>query len=227
MTLNGCLKIDNHKDCLNLSNPIKLLAIDTSTDACSVALSFDGQFIEKFEIIPRAHTRLLLTLIDDLLKEAGIALADLDAFAFGRGPGSFTGIRIACSVIQAFSFGTNKPVVPVSTLQALAQGAARTDKATAVFASLDARMGSRYWGLFEMGVLGIMQPVSEERLQLADHIQLPPGLWHRITGYPHAQDIARIGVFEYQQGHAVPAALALPVYLEGFNGVKSGHGQNF
>lgn len=196
-----------------MSNSIKLLAIDTSTDACSVALCFADQFIERFEIIPRTHTRLLLPLIDDLLKEAGIPLADLDAFAFGRGPGSFTGIRIACSVIQALGFGMNKPVVPVSTLRALAQGAARIAGVTQVFANMDARLDSLYWGLFEMGAEGIMQPVSEERLQLADNIQLPSGSWQKISGYPHAQDIVRIAVFEYQQGNAVAAIDALPVYL--------------
>jgi tRNA threonylcarbamoyladenosine biosynthesis protein TsaB len=196
-----------------LSNIIKLLAIDTATDACSVALYLHDQMIERFAVMPRAHTRLLLPLIDELLKEADIPLTELDAFAFGRGPGSFTGIRIACSVIQALSFGLNKPVVSVSTLHALAQGAARTSGATRVFASLDARLGSLYWGLFEMGSEGIMQPVSEEHLSLAEQIRLPVGSWQEVTGYPHAGDIARIAGFEYQAGRAVAAALALPVYL--------------
>lgn len=163
--------------------------------------------------MPRAHTRLLLPLIDELLKEADIPLAALDAFAFGRGPGSFTGIRIACSVIQALSFGLNKPVVPVSTLHALAQGAARTLGATRVFANLDAQLGSLYWGLFERGSAGIMQPASEEHLSLAAEIHLPAGDWRPVTGYPHAEDIARIAAVEYQAGRAVTAELALPVYL--------------
>lgn len=196
-----------------MSNIIKLLAIDTATDACSVALYLHDQIFERFSVMPRAHTRLLLPLIDELLKEAGIPLTELDAFAFGRGPGSFTGIRIACSVIQALSFGLNKPVVPVSTLHALAQGAARMSGTTRVFASLDARLESSYWGLFEIGSDGIMQPVSEEHLSLTAEIHLPAGDWQAVTGYPHAEDIARIAAFEYQAGRAVSAELALPVYL--------------
>lgn len=195
-----------------MSNTIKLLAIDTATDACSVALNLAGQIVEKFEIIPRAHTRILLPMINDLLKEAGITLDELDVFAFGEGPGSFTGIRIACSVIQALSFGLNKPVVPVSTLRVLAQGAARTSGATQVMAILDARMGSFYQESFELNTAGIMQPVTEEHPD-----------WQQVTGYPHAQDIARIAEFEYNQGNAIPAELALPVY----EGVRSGHRQNF
>lgn len=196
-----------------MSNTIKLLAIDTATDACSVAIYLHNQILERFCIAARTHTRLLLPMIDDLLKEADISLAEIDAFAFGRGPGSFTGIRIACSVIQAFSFGINKPVVPVSTLRALAQGAARTSGATQVFASLDARLESLYWGLFEIGAEGIMQPVSDEQLSLTDQIHLPAGSWQKMTGYPHAEDIARIAVDEYQAGNAIAASLALPVYL--------------
>lgn len=194
-------------------NKIKLLAIDTATDACSVALYLSDQIFERFEVVPRAHTRLLLPYIDDLLKEAGIRLSELDAFACGRGPGSFTGVRIACSVIQALSFGTNKPVVLVSTLQALAEGAARLSGVTQVFASLDARLDSVYWGLFERGREGIMQPVSDERLDLSDQIRLPEGAWEKATGYPHAADIARIAAFEYQAGRSIAADLALPVYL--------------
>jgi len=196
-----------------LSHKINLLAIDTATDACSVALYCHGKMLERFCIRPREHTRLLLPLIDDLLKEADISLNEIDVFAFGRGPGSFTGIRIACSVIQALSFSLNKLVVPVSTLRALAQGVARTSGATQVFASLDARLESLYWGLFEMGAEGIMQPVSDEHLSLTDQIHLPTGSWQKITGYPHAEDIARIAAYEYQVGNAVSAALALPIYL--------------
>lgn len=196
-----------------MTNPIKLLAIDTSTDACSVALFLEGTVLELYELAPRAHTHILLPLIDRLLKDADIALADLDAFAFGRGPGSFTGVRIACSVIQALSFGLDKPVVPVSTLRALAEQAYRELGVLRVFASLDARLQAVYWGLFELGAEGIMQPVSEERVEPLDQIVLPSGEWHSFTGYPHAQDIARIAAVEYKLGRAVSAAEAVPVYV--------------
>ena len=192
---------------------MKLLAIDTATEACSVALYLHDKVLQRFCMAFRTHTRVLLPLIDDVLKEADLSLNEIDAFAFGRGPGSFTGTRIACSVIQALSFGLNKPVVPVSTLHALAQGALRTSLATRVFANLDARLASLYWGLFEKGAGGIMQPVSDEHLSLKEDIHLPKGEWEAITGYPQAEDIARIAIFEYQAGHAMPAALALPVYL--------------
>lgn len=206
-------KAYNDNEFLALSNLIKLLAIDTSTDACSAALNVDGQIYERFEVVPRAHTRLLLPLVDALLKETNTALADLDVFAFGRGPGSFTGIRIACSVIQALGFGLNKPVVPVSTLRALAESGLQASGTTQVLAHLDAGLGTQYWGLFEKGEGGIMQPASEEHIGPIDQIDLPPGAWQSLTGYPHAADIARIAIFEYHCGHAVFAASALPVYL--------------
>ncbi len=192
---------------------VNILAIDTSTDACSVAIYFNGNVIGYDEIIPKAHTKILLPMIDRLLKEAAINLADINAFAFGRGPGSFTGIRIACSVIQALSFGVNKPVVPVSTLQALAQGAYRELGKERVFATLDARLQEVYWGLFVNDGKGIMRSVSEERVQSPNQIQLPTGSWHTTTGFPKALDIVEIACVEYQCHRTVAAEYALPVYL--------------
>src|SRR5687767_3987718 len=118
-----------------------LLAIDTSTEACSAALSSNGAIIERYEIAPQQHGQLILSMIESLLSEASLQITQLNALAFGRGPGSFTGIRIAAGVIQALAFAQDLPVVPISTLQALAQNAYNTVQATHVLSAIDARMG--------------------------------------------------------------------------------------
>jgi tRNA threonylcarbamoyladenosine biosynthesis protein TsaB len=197
-----------------LSKPINILAIDTSTEACSVAVSMGGTLKEYYQLAPRAHTHLLLPQIDKLLQECNITLAEIDLFAFGRGPGSFTGVRIACSVIQALGFGLNKPIVPVSTLRALAQNAYLETGVERVFASIDARMQEIYWGLFEVDPQGLMQPISEEKVQSEDSIAFASlGVFQRVTGYPHAKDIALLAASDYALGHSVLAAEALPLYL--------------
>lgn len=196
-----------------MSNFIKILAIDTSTDACSVAVSFQGNIIGYDEIIPKAHTKILLPMVDRLLKEVGLELAALDAFAFGRGPGSFTGVRIACSVIQALSFGMKKPVIPVSTLRALAQGAYRELGVEQVFATLDARLQEVYWGLFRKDSQGIMQPVSDEKVQSRDRIQLPEGSWYSVSCFPKASDIVEIALADHRLNRTVSSEYALPVYV--------------
>lgn len=198
-----------------MSHIIRLLAIDASTDACSVALYDNGNIIAENELAPKAHTRVLLPMIDRLLAKASLTLADLDAFAFGRGPGSFTGIRIACSMVQAFGYAFQKPIIPISTLQALAAGSYRTTHHKAIMAMIDARMGAVYWGLFQADNAGIMQPCSEEKRQSLDDIQLPEGHWERVEGYPLAEDIARLAVVEYQLGKGVlPEQIEL-TYLGG------------
>lgn len=192
---------------------MKLLAVDTSTDACSAALVLDNTFLERFEIASRTHTQLLLPMIDSLLKEAGIALSELDAFSFGCGPGSFTGLRIATAIIQGLSFGTGKPVIPISTLRALAQGAYRETQNKQVMAWLDARLQQIYWGLYRVDEQGIMQSATIEHVQDPLTIVLPEGDWHKITGFPKARDIALIAVTEYKLGHMVSAEAAQPVYI--------------
>jgi len=192
---------------------LKLLAIDTATDGCGVALLVGDALFHRFQVAPKQHTQLILTMIDELLQEAGITLQDLDVFAFGRGPGSFTGIRIATSVIQGLSFGCDKPVVPVSTLRALAQGVYREQGQTHVFASLDARMQEIYWGLFVVDSEGIMQSITEERVGPKADVQLPEGNWIATSRYPEARDIATIARAEFVLGHFVFAKDALPIYI--------------
>src|SRR5690554_7950444 len=100
---------------------MKLLAIDTATEACSVALLVDGQVFDRYAVIPRLHARQLLPMVQQVLDEAGTGLAAVDAIAFGQGPGAFTGLRIAAGVVQGLAFALDKPVLPVSSLAAIAQ----------------------------------------------------------------------------------------------------------
>ena len=123
---------------------MKLVAFDTSTQWLSVACLAGEKLVTRAERAGQAHSERLLPLLDEVLAEAGIALADLDAIAFGAGPGSFTGVRIACGVAQGLALGADLPLVPVSTLEALAQTAFRVHGATRVLACLDARMREVY-----------------------------------------------------------------------------------
>ncbi|GAB4353090.1 MAG: hypothetical protein Kow0060_03270 [Methylohalobius crimeensis] len=127
---------------------MRILAIETATEACSAALYLDGVVEERFQVAPRRHTHLILPMAEALLAEAGLTLSALDGLAFGRGPGSFTGLRIAAGVIQGLAFGADLPVVPVSTLAALAWQVFDEGAADCALAALDARMGEVYWGIY-------------------------------------------------------------------------------
>jgi len=198
---------------------VKLLAIETATDACSAALSIDGELRERFEIAPRAHTERILPMIDELMAEAGMTISQVDAMAFGCGPGAFTGVRIAVGVTQGIAFAADLPVVPVSTLAALAQGAG----GDRVLAALDARMDEVYWGAYQRNVAGLMEGVGEECVSPPDDVPCPPGNdWQGAgagwmvyetrlsarcaeqltswdgTGFPHARDVALLGIAGYE-----------------------------
>ena len=204
---------------------MKLLAIDTTEDACSAALLIDSEVAERFEIAPRRHSEILLPMMDGLLSAAGLRLGDLDALAFARGPGSFTGVRIAVSVAQGAAFGAQLPVVR------------REHGAGAVLSALDARMQEVYWGGYRADAMGIMREVMAECVS-EPHQVPPPGdgdwvaagsgwgahaesLARRCGGVSamlgafrvHAQDVASVGAALFAEGAAVPAALAQPVYL--------------
>lgn len=217
---------------------MKLLAIDTSTEACSAALYLDGVINARYQIAPREHAALILTTIDTLLRESAITLPALDALAFGRGPGSFTGLRIAAGVIQGLAYGAGRPVVPVSSLAALAVRAWRERGATHVLATLDARIDEVYWGAYQVNRHGLPTLKGEEVVCAPEHVpRPPPGTWfgagsgwgaydarlkialgqqeieHYAGCYPHAEDVARLAVDAFHGGLAVDAAQALPVYL--------------
>jgi tRNA threonylcarbamoyladenosine biosynthesis protein TsaB len=216
---------------------MKLLAIETATDACSAALWVDGVLTTRHEVAPREHTRLILPMMDALLAEAGLRLSDLDALAFGRGPGAFTGVRIAAAVIQGSAFAADLPVVPVSTLAALAQQGIDAGSPR-VLAALDARMDEVYWGAFQADDQGLAVPVGAEQVIAPDAVPIPEGEGWRGVGsgwaayedalrarlgecvsdidpeaLPAAAEVARLAVRDFNAGLAVPAEQALPVYL--------------
>ena len=153
---------------------MNILAIETGTDACSCALLYAAEIIALHAVEPRRHTELLLPMIDSVLEDSGVGLGSLDAIAFGRGPGSFTGLRIACAVAQGLAFGADRPLVAVSTLQTVAAGMHRTTGARRVLVAFDARMGEVYWGGFEWdGVT--MAPVFDESVSPPHAVPVPAG----------------------------------------------------
>ncbi|SJM90583.1 tRNA (adenosine(37)-N6)-threonylcarbamoyltransferase complex dimerization subunit type 1 TsaB [Crenothrix polyspora] len=218
---------------------MKLLAVETATEACSAALFVAGGILERFEIAPQQHTKLILPMIDSLLAEAGLKPADLDALAFGCGPGSFTGVRIATGVIQGIAFGLDIPVVPVSTLAALAQGFFNhnTAELDVVFAAMDARLGEIFWGVYQRDSQGFAQLIGQEVVTPASLVVAPElrgiGVGSAWSVYqdelqlrlddklsyfeaqhlPSARTVAKLGVHGFAQGLAVGAELAMPVYL--------------
>ncbi len=140
-----------------------ILALDTSTEACSCAVAIDGFVHERYVVAPRQHAALILPTIDSLLSEHGLGFERVDAIAWGRGPGSFTGLRIAAGVTQGIAFAADLPVIPVSTLASLALDAWLVTGQSRVLACLDARIDEVYWGLFEIRD-GLPVAVGEEQL---------------------------------------------------------------
>lgn len=224
---------------------MKLLAIDTSTEACSAALLIDGEVLERYRLAPREHTRLILPMIDELLSEGGLKVGALDAVAFGRGPGAFTGLRIAAGVIQGIAFSADLPVAPVSSLAALAQGGYRETGASRVLAAIDARIQEVYWGAYRYDETGYMRLAGDELVCAPEQVPVPggddwygvgsgwevhlPRLQLRLAGmlsgwdaqrYPRAHDVALLGVAAVGRGEAVSAEHALPVYLRNEVAVK-------
>lgn len=127
---------------------MNLLAIDTATEACSVALQVGNDVFNRFEVCPQGHSQRLLPMVDEVLKEANTSLKQLDYLVFGRGPGSFTGVRIATGMLQGLALGTDLPVVGVSTLAAMAQQAISEAQVESVCAAIDARMSEVYFARF-------------------------------------------------------------------------------
>ncbi|NBA94513.1 tRNA (adenosine(37)-N6)-threonylcarbamoyltransferase complex dimerization subunit type 1 TsaB [Pseudomonas sp. R5(2019)] len=211
-----------------------LLALDTATEACSVALLHDGKVLSHYEVIPRLHAQKLLPMIKAILAEAGTSLSAIDAIAFGRGPGAFTGVRIAIGVVQGLAFGLDRPVLPVSNLALLAQRALREHGAQQVAAAIDARMDEVYWGCYREQA-GEMRLVGAEAVLPPEQAALPAdasGEWFgagtgwgyaeridvKLTGQdasmlPHALDLLTLGRFAFERGEAIAADLAQPVYL--------------
>jgi len=148
-----------------------ILALESTTEACSVALLQDNIITEQFEIAPRQHTNLLLSMIDNLLSEQRVMKRDLDAIAFCRGPGAFTGLRITAGVAQGLAFGLNIPVIAISSLAAIAQGAYRANQSQqkTYLACLDARKGEVFWGRYLIEA-GFAKSVDTEYVSSVDDI---------------------------------------------------------
>ena len=150
---------------------MKLLAIETATETCSVALTVNGEVLEYYRHAPREHAELLLPWIEKLLAEAGMVFSSLDAIAFSRGPGSFTSLRIGIGVVQGLAWAADLPVIPVSSLAATAQTAVGEGIGSALTA-LDARMNEVFAGTFKLNSDGVMAPVDEERVCSPEDVQL-------------------------------------------------------
>ena len=217
---------------------MKLLAIETATEACSAALYVDGEIQQRYQVQPRRHSELILPMMEQLLAEAQLGLGQLDALAFGRGPGSFTGVRIATGVIQGAAFAADLPVVPVSTLAALAQRAFREQGFQRILPAYDARMNEIYWAGYQVDGEGLVRPVLAEQVVSPERVTAPQGRgWHGVgSGWKayrevlsanlgtaldscdaellcSALDLARLAVDDYLAGKAVAAEQALPIYL--------------
>ncbi|WP_115513599.1 MULTISPECIES: tRNA (adenosine(37)-N6)-threonylcarbamoyltransferase complex dimerization subunit type 1 TsaB [Xanthomonas] len=215
---------------------MNVLAFETSTEACSVALSVGGRVIERFELAPRRHAELALPWAEQLLAEAGITRRQLDAIAVSRGPGAFTGVRLAIGIVQGIALGLDRPVLAVSTLQVLALRAPAD--ATHVLACIDARMGEVYAGVFARHGNGFLE-LAPEVVCTPDTLVVPETL-HRFAGVgtgfaaadgllqqrfatqlssvddsalPHAADLLTLAVPALQRGEGVAPERVEPAYL--------------
>jgi len=212
---------------------VKLLAFDTSTATCSVALML-GDRIHEREVRGMRHAETILPSVQALLREADVKLRDLDVIAFGRGPGSFTSLRIGASVVQGLAFGAGVPVVPVSSLAALAQSCG----AQRVHAAIDARMGQVYAATFERGKDDLVIANGPECVCTPDEAPLPDGMgwtgsgsgWDQYADalsarlgarlekwlpgqFPRASAVGALATARYLAGEALPPEQALPVYV--------------
>jgi tRNA threonylcarbamoyladenosine biosynthesis protein TsaB len=220
---------------------MNLLAIETSTEACSVALVHGELIIARSELAPRRHAERVLPMADALLAEAGLGKHALDAIAVGRGPGAFTGVRLGIALAQGMGLALDRPVLPISSLAALALEApeeSEDDADGAILAVIDARMGEVYAACYRRDGLGGVIALDEERVCTPEALQLPPvaswqvvgsgwatyadSLQPRLTGrlrsahadrYPQARHVAELAARAYAAGHAQAPELALPVYL--------------
>nr|WP_113866211.1 tRNA (adenosine(37)-N6)-threonylcarbamoyltransferase complex dimerization subunit type 1 TsaB [Brenneria salicis]NMN91575.1 tRNA threonylcarbamoyladenosine biosynthesis protein TsaB [Brenneria salicis ATCC 15712 = DSM 30166]RBP63045.1 tRNA threonylcarbamoyladenosine biosynthesis protein TsaB [Brenneria salicis ATCC 15712 = DSM 30166]RLM30795.1 tRNA (adenosine(37)-N6)-threonylcarbamoyltransferase complex dimerization subunit type 1 TsaB [Brenneria salicis ATCC 15712 = DSM 30166] len=217
----------------------RILALDTATEACSVALWNDGEIHSLFEVCPREHTQRVLPMVQQVLAEGGLTLGELDAVAFGQGPGSFTGVRIGIGIAQGLALGAELPMIGVSTLATLAQGAFRRINATQVLAAIDARMGEVYWAQYQRDADGVWQGDASEAvltpLQTQTLTAALQGEWVTVgTGWqtypdlvvhaaltlrdgdmllPRAEDMLPLAYRQWRAGQAVSVELAQPRYL--------------
>jgi len=224
-----------------MSKQLNVLCVDTSTEACSVAVlcqTAEAQVIsDQFMLAPREHTAKILPTVEQVLQSSGVSLSEIDVIAYGRGPGSFTGVRIGISIAQGLAFGIDKEMVGVSTLQAMAQQAFKTQQATDVYAAIDARMGEVYFAHYQvkndiMGLINeevVIKPADLIALQLdvtAGSVLVGSGwaVYPELVEYfknaqqldiefPNAKYMLDEALRCVQNGQTVLPELATPVYL--------------
>lgn len=218
---------------------MRILAIDTATEACSVALYNEGTSCAHFELCPREHTQRILPLVRDILNEGGVGLTALNALAYGRGPGSFTGVRIGIGIAQGLALGAELPMIGISTLATMAQGAWRVTGATRVLAAIDARMGEVYWAEYQRDENGVWHGEETEAVlkpeAVAARLKQLQGEWATVgTGWqawpdmaqdseliirdgevtlPAAEDMLPLAIQALNAGQTVAVEYAEPVYL--------------
>ncbi len=216
----------------------RILALDTSTDACSVALQTGSEVIGCFEVVPRKHTQLLLPMVESVMAESGVGFDQLDAIAFGRGPGSFAGLRIATGAAQGLALANDTPMIGISTLETLALAQAiNSADAQNVLAVLDARMDEVYWACFTISD-GVPVLIGEEQVSKPSALVLPEGFSDfdlvgsgvryldqmpqqlrdsidSVDGalMPDAKVMLHLAEMKYAQGEMLAIEQALPVYL--------------
>ena len=226
---------------------MNILAIETATEACSVAIYRDGEVFHRYELAPRKHTQLIIPMMDEVLTEAGVARSELDAIAFGRGPGAFTGLRIAVGIAQGLSLALEKPLIGISTMAAMAQQVFETEDVAglSLLAAIDARMNEVYWGRYQSvdgeAILQGEEQVSAPDLLLqgdvdsvvfgsgweayhSEFLAVPPEWLKKSVPavFPSAYYIAKLAASAYQRGELLDAADAEPVYLRNNVAKKKG-----
>ena len=215
-----------------------ILALDTSSEACSAAVIKDGKITSVYAVVPRDHTRKIIPMIQQVLKESETETHQLDAIAFGRGPGSFTGLRIAAGVTQGLAYGLDINVIPISTLEAMALevSSLSSGKCSHVVTAIDARMDEVYWGAFEVKD-GLVRALQAEQVCKPETVNIPENQifsgvgtgWGFLSRMPDtvqtaitvtddtllakAEYIARIAESKYADNELVSADQAIPVYL--------------
>lgn len=214
---------------------MNIVALDTATEACSVALMCHGEVQYRYQVAAKIHAKVLLPMLEELMADAQISPSQLNAVAFGRGPGGFTGVRIATAAAQAIALGSDIPAAPVSTLAAIACRANREAGHQKIAVAIDARMGEVYWAAYDAGSV---EPVltGEEIVCHPDAVPMLDGQWvaagtgwqtypeqlarssgassvEGIDPFPHAFDILTVGTEMIKQNRGVAAEMALPVYL--------------
>jgi tRNA threonylcarbamoyladenosine biosynthesis protein TsaB len=215
---------------------MNLLAIDTSSDACSVALQAGEYANEKHVVEPREHTRILVPMIDELLQDAGVLLTELDAVVLGNGPGSFIGMRIGASVAQGICYGAGLEIVPVSSLAAIAAEAIDAHGADPVLVAQDARMHEVYLGRFRCDADGLPLASGDEEIRkigvfddLAEKHVAAGGAWQKFPelleenrewisdvvelSVPRARHLLACGARAYREGGAIPPDALQPTYI--------------